>query len=187
MSIPFLQYGIHVGWVRGVEHIHSPNCSHRIQASNISLLVIHNISLPPGEFENTHIKDFFTNQLDISCHPYFEAIHTLRVSSHLLIERSGRVCQFVSLYDKAWHAGASCFNGVADCNDYSIGIELEGTDTLPYTDAQYEGLQALCLAIMAEYPSITPDRVVGHCDIAPERKTDPGAAFDWHRLRSGLK
>jgi AmpD protein len=148
------------------------------------LLVVHNISLPPGEFGNGCVEQFFTNQLNPDAHPYFATIASMRVSSHLFITRAGELVQFVSLYDRAWHAGRSCFAGVDECNDYSIGVELEGTDTLAYTDAQYQALAQLTRALLGHFAALTPERIAGHCDIAPGRKTDPGAAFDWPRYNA---
>lgn len=129
---------------------------------------------------------FFQNRLDPNEHPYFEEIRHLTVSAHFLIERDGAITQFVSCHDRAWHAGVSCFDGREACNDFSLGIELEGTDTEPYTDAQYTALAGLTRLLRAAFPGITPERIQGHCDIAPERKTDPGEAFDWSRYRAGL-
>ncbi|KPQ01139.1 1,6-anhydro-N-acetylmuramyl-L-alanine amidase AmpD [Marinobacter sp. HL-58] len=164
----------------------SPNFGLRPEGSGISLLVVHNISLPPGQFGGDAIERFFCNQLEASGHPYFEMIAGMKVSSHLLIRRDGSPVQFVSLLDRAWHAGRSCFQGEEECNDFSIGIELEGTDDIPYTPAQYRALAELSRLIMAAWPDITPDRITGHSDIAPGRKTDPGPAFDWSRYRKLL-
>lgn len=168
-------------------HCPSPNYGDRPEASDISLLVIHNISLPPGEYGNGHIERFFTNCLDCKAHPYFAEIAHLKVSSHLLISRTGELVQFVGLDKRAWHAGRSRFAGREECNDFSIGIELEGTDTQPYTAHQYHALRGLTDAIMREYPEITPARITGHSDIAPGRKTDPGPAFEWSRYLAALK
>ncbi|WP_158971042.1 1,6-anhydro-N-acetylmuramyl-L-alanine amidase AmpD [Paraglaciecola sp. L3A3] len=151
--------------------------------SVISLLVIHNISLPPNEFGGDYIKYFFTGKLDPQLHPYFQEIYQLRVSAHCLIKRDGTVIQFVPFDKRAWHAGFSSFQGVNRCNDFSIGIEMEGTDHIPYTDDQYHSLQQVTLALMQTYPAINIARIVGHNDIAPGRKTDPGVAFDWPRYR----
>ncbi|TKV66642.1 1,6-anhydro-N-acetylmuramyl-L-alanine amidase AmpD [Marinobacter panjinensis] len=164
----------------------SPNFGPRPQDASISLLVVHNISLPPGQFGGNAIERFFCNQLDASLHPYFETIAGMKVSSHLLIHRDGSPVQFVSLLDRAWHAGRSCFQGEDECNDFSIGIELEGADDIPYTDAQYQTLVDLSQKIMSAWPEITPDRITGHSDIAPGRKTDPGPAFDWSYYRQML-
>ncbi|AWE82333.1 TPA: 1,6-anhydro-N-acetylmuramyl-L-alanine amidase AmpD [Pseudomonas aeruginosa] len=174
------------GWVRGVRHCPSPNFNLRPQGDAVSLLVIHNISLPPGQFGTGKVQAFFQNRLDPNEHPYFEEIRHLTVSAHFLIERDGAITQFVSCHDRAWHAGVSCFDGREACNDFSLGIELEGTDTEPYTDAQYTVLAGLTRLLRAAFPGITPERIQGHCDIAPERKTDPGEAFDWSRYRAGL-
>ncbi|WP_027852258.1 1,6-anhydro-N-acetylmuramyl-L-alanine amidase AmpD [Marinobacterium litorale] len=161
----------------------SPNCDDR-PGEEISLLVVHNISLPPGQFGGPGIRQLFTNCLDPDEHPFYREIHELRVSAHLLIDREGQVIQFVPFEKRAWHAGVSQFEGRERCNDFSIGIELEGADDIPYTDIQYQVLADVTRELMALYPEITPDRIVGHCDIAPGRKTDPGPAFDWERYRN---
>jgi N-acetyl-anhydromuramoyl-L-alanine amidase len=171
------------GRVSGARQRHSPNCDARPDANDISLLVVHGISLPPGEFGGPWIDDLFHNRLDPSRHPYFATINGLQVSSHLLIRRDGELLQYVPLQLRAWHAGASCFQGRERCNDFSIGVELEGADAIPYSPAQYTMLAAVARALMRAFPAITPDRIVGHSDIAPGRKTDPGAAFDWERFR----
>jgi AmpD protein len=165
---------------------HSPNQDERPRGCGIDLLVIHNISLPPGEFGGPFIDDFFLNKLDPKSHAYFREIRHLRVSSHLLIRRDGELIQYVPLNRRAWHAGASCFHGRTCCNDFSIGVELEGTDNEPYTDEQYATLAHTTREIMAYYPAITPERITGHSDIAPARKTDPGTSFDWHRYHRML-
>ena len=157
----------------------SPNHSER-DGDEISLLVLHNISLPPGKFGNGYIEKFFTNKLDSSDHPYFEQIFELQVSSHLLIERNGSIIQFVPFNKKAWHAGISKFQGRENCNEFSIGIELEGTDNLDYTKNQYESLVEATKEIMKVYPAISKENIVGHSDIAPDRKTDPGDSFNWN-------
>lgn len=169
------------GWLDAAVHCPSPNFNSRPSGQKISLLVIHNISLPPGEFGTGCVNDFFCNQLDSSRHPYFASIAELKVSAHLFIARTGIVTQFVPFAARAWHAGASVFNGVENCNDYSIGIELEGCDHIAYTDAQYAALAEVTHQLQQAYPDISRDQIVGHCDIAPGRKTDPGAAFDWPR------
>ena len=174
------------GRIDSAQWVPSPNFGPRPETGDISLLVIHNISLPPGQFGTGCVPRFFCNELAADEHPYFEQIADLQVSSHLLIERTGAVIQFVDFRDRAWHAGHSSFDGRDNCNDYSIGIELEGTDTEPYTDAQYDALTAVTRAIMAAYPDITPARITGHEHIAPGRKTDPGPAFDWPRYRQAL-
>lgn len=164
-------------------------CSHfddRPDPADISLLVIHNISLPPGQFNTPYIDDFFGGRLDATAHPYFEALAGVRVSAHCVIYRDGRVCQYVSFVQRAWHAGLSHFEGRDRCNDFSIGIELEGTDDLPFTDAQYQALIALTKQLLLDYPKLSIDRIVGHSDIAPGRKTDPGPAFDWTRYKCAL-
>ena len=173
------------GWCQGVQLCPSPNFNAR-PANEVSLLVIHNISLPPGEFGTGCVQAFFTNQLNPSLHPYFLTIAELKVSAHIFIERTGNITQFVPFSTRAWHAGVSSFSGVANCNDYSIGIELEGCDDIAYTDAQYSALAGVARQILAVYPDITPQRIVGHNQIAPERKTDPGEAFDWARFHQML-
>lgn len=174
------------GWLTGVRRVPSPNCGPRPPGTVISLLVIHNISLPPGEFGTGCIQEFFTNTLAPHRHPYFSSISELCVSSHLLIERTGELTQFVSFAERAWHAGQSSFDGVENCNDFSIGIELEGTDELPYTDRQYQVLGQLGRLLLNAYPALNSRRIVGHCDIAPGRKTDPGPAFDWQRFSAEI-
>ena len=163
----------------------SPNFSERLK-KDISLLVIHNISLPPGEFGNDFIDYFFTNKLDPSKDLYFEDIHEMKVSSHLFIDREGQITQFVPFDKAAWHAGISEFNGKENCNEFSIGIELEGTDDLEYTSNQYETLIEVTKTLMKAYPDIVADNIVGHSDIAPARKTDPGDSFDWDLYKSSL-
>ena len=170
------------GWLEPVARCLSPNCNRRPDPVDISLLVIHSISLPPGEYGTGCVQEFFCNRLDCDAHPYFEEIRGMEVSAHLLIDRDGGLTQFVSFDDRAWHAGVSEFCGRGNCNDFSIGIELEGCDTEAYTDAQYSSLTAVTGEIMRAYPAITRDRITGHSDIAPGRKTDPGPAFDWDRF-----
>ncbi len=168
----------------------SPNFNQRPDGVTVDLLVIHNISLPPGDFGGGHIERFFQNLLDHEHHSFFQTIDDLRVSSHFLICREGSVTQFVDCNKRAWHAGQSVWQGRDNCNDYSIGVELEGTDSIPYTDQQYHTLVTLTRWLQKNYPAITRDRIVGHSDIAPGRKTDPGPAFDWkhfHFLLNTLK
>ncbi len=169
------------GWLATAQRCESPNCDARPAAVPVSLLVIHNISLPPGEFGTGCVEQLFTNCLIPEQHPFFMTINHLRVSAHFLIDRSGVVTQFVGIDQRAWHAGVSCFDGVENCNDFSIGIELEGTDEQPYSTRQYQQLTELSHDVMQEFPAITPQRIAGHSDIAPGRKTDPGPSFDWHR------
>lgn len=161
----------------------SPNCDERPSDAVIELLVIHNISLPPGVFGSAAVTDLFLNRLDPVAHPYFATIAGLRVSAHFFIRRDGALLQFVPCALRAWHAGQSLWRGRGRCNDFSIGIELEGTDEVPFTDAQYVRLGALARALHARYPIAAS---VGHCDIAPGRKTDPGPHFDWQRYRASL-
>lgn len=164
----------------------SPHCNARPDESDISLLVIHNISLPPGEFGGPYIEDFFQGKLTSDAHPFFDEIRDVQVSAHCLIKRDGSVVQFVPFNQRAWHAGVSSFEGRGQCNDFSIGIELEGTDDLPYTEAQYQALAAVTQSIMNHYPAVTADRITGHEHIAPERKTDPGQSFHWEKFRASL-
>ena len=168
------------GWCAAAQAVRSPNFDVRPQDAVVDLLVIHNISLPPGQFGGPAIPALFTNSLDCDAHPYFDQLRALRVSAHFLIRRDGGLMQFVSAGDRAWHAGASSFGGRPRCNDFSIGVELEGTDTDPFTDRQYATLAELTCALQARYPLTD---VVGHEHIAPGRKTDPGPCFDWGRYR----
>ncbi|HKW81668.1 MAG TPA: 1,6-anhydro-N-acetylmuramyl-L-alanine amidase AmpD [Casimicrobiaceae bacterium] len=169
------------GRVAAAAQIASPNCDERPAGERISLLVIHNISLPPGEFGGPAIIDLLANRLDPNAHPSFVALSTLRVSAHFLIRRDGELLQFVPCSRRAWHAGASSWQGRERCNDFSIGVELEGTDHLPYSDAQYAVLARLTRALHRRYPVAS---IAGHDQIAPGRKTDPGPAFDWSRYRA---
>lgn len=173
-------------WLPGIAHEPSPNADERPPGCGIDLLVIHNISLPPGEFGGGHISELFLNRLDPNAHPYFAAIADLRVSAHLLIRRDGVALQFVSLDRRAWHAGQSQYCGRERCNDFSIGIELEGSDDTEFTAPQYRTLADLTARIQRLFPAITPGRIVGHSEIAPGRKTDPGPCFDWPRYRTRL-
>jgi AmpD protein len=166
------------GWLCNARRIPSPNCGPRPDAT-IDLLVIHNISLPPGQFGGPYIDALFQNCLNPQEHSYFQEICQLQVSAHLLIDRCGHISQYVSFDDRAWHAGESSFRGVDNCNDFSIGIELEGCDEQVFTDQQYRSLVEVTGLIRAAYPAITADRIVGHSDIAPGRKTDPGPLFAW--------
>ena len=170
-------------WVDGVRQCPSPNFNERPENTRINLLVIHNISLPAGQFGGDCVEKLFTNCLDCSSHPDFADLRSLEVSSHLFIDRDGEITQFVPLNLRAWHAGESEYCGQRGCNDFSIGIELEGTDSCPYTDSQYEQLVIVTREIQSHYPAITVDRIVGHSDIAPGRKTDPGGSFDWDRYK----
>ena len=164
----------------------SPNREVRADGAKIELIVLHSISLPPGKFGGTEIEALFLNELDWDAHPYFGQIRGLQVSAHLLIRRDGEVVQFVPFNEAAWHAGDSCFRGRSRCNDFSIGIELEGEDETPYDDSQYAVLPNVVRAVVKAYPDITPREIAGHCDVAAGRKTDPGPAFDWLRLYDAL-
>lgn len=166
------------GWIDGIKRVPSPHFDERPEGESPSLLVIHNISLPPGQFGGPYIDQLFTGTLDPNEHAYFAEIQHLRVSAHCLIRRDGEIIQYVSFDKRAWHAGVSLFNGREKCNDFSIGIELEGTDDLDFTAEQYRSLNVVTQLLMKNYP-ITPEHITGHSDIAPGRKTDPGAHFDW--------
>ncbi len=187
------------GWLSNARRVVSPNYNHRPEGAPVRLIVLHNISLPPAfspqDFEPSasgeissharYVEDFFQNKLDSTLHPYFEIIKEMKVSAHLLISRSGEVIQFVSFDERAWHAGRSSYLGVPECNDYSIGIELEGADDVPFTDAQYAALAEVIPVIQRTYPE-TLNHLAGHSDIAPGRKTDPGVHLDWMRVRASL-
>jgi AmpD protein len=170
------------GLLSGCEYLPSPNCDER-PGGAIDLLVIHNISLPPGQFGGDGVRQLFTNTLDANAHPYYAMIAGIKVSAHFFVRRDGRIIQFVSCFKRAWHAGESCWQSRLRCNDYSLGVELEGTDTVQFTDAQYAALNALTRALRAAYPI---GGIAGHSDIAPQRKTDPGPCFDWMRYLTGL-
>ncbi|MDR3492737.1 MAG: 1,6-anhydro-N-acetylmuramyl-L-alanine amidase AmpD [Gammaproteobacteria bacterium] len=157
----------------------SPHCNLRPPPQQVDMIVIHGISLPPGQFGKDFIENFFCGKLDTSLDPSFDQISTLKVSAHLLINREGVITQFVPFTQRAWHAGVSSFQGQSNCNDFSVGIELEGTDEVPYEKVQYLQLVKCVQALQAAYPLITRERIVGHSDIAPGRKTDPGASFNW--------
>lgn len=165
----------------------SPNHSARPEDVEINLLVIHSISLPPGEFGGPYIDDLFCNRLDCTIHEFFNEIADLKVSSHLMISRNGEITQYVPFNQQAWHAGKSFFEGDEQCNEFSIGIELEGTEKDEFTGSQYDQLKRVTQAIMDAYPGITLERIAGHSDIAPGRKTDPGPGFDWSRYRKALQ
>lgn len=171
------------GWVSGVRRIASPNCDARPHGTAIALLVIHNISLPPGEFGGEAIAQLFTNTLDMEVHPYYAQLQGVKVSAHFLIRRNGEIIQFVPCSKRAWHAGASLWQGRSGCNDFSIGAELEGSDYVPFNNQQYTALVRLTRLLQRTYPIRA---IVGHADIAPGRKTDPGPCFDWPRYFATL-
>jgi AmpD protein len=175
------------GLLRGVRQVPSPNFDARPDGILPELIVVHGISLPPDQFGGPWIDRLFTNTLPPDEHPYFATISQLRVSSHALIRRDGEVVQYVPFHQRAWHAGASTYQGRERCNDFSIGIELEGADETPYEPAQYRMLSAVILELCAAYSSLSLSHIAGHSDIAPERKTDPGPAFDWQRLYALLR
>lgn len=180
---PTLHIDATTGLLRGARQVLSPHFDERPAGVKPDLLVVHGISLPPGEFGGPWIDRLFTGTLPFDAHPYFRAIAGARVSAHALIRRDGEIVQYVPFGARAWHAGQSEYDGRPACNDFSIGVELEGTDETPYTDAQYEALAQLAAALFDAYPSLGPEHMVGHSDIAPERKTDPGPLFNWRRLR----
>jgi AmpD protein len=173
------------GWVDEARQCLSKHFNQRPK-NEVSLLVIHNISLPAGKFGLPYIDQLFQGCLDTKADASFTDLQGLMVSAHFLIRRDGELVQYVSCDDRAWHAGVSSFDGVSNCNDFAIGIELEGTDDIAYTDTQYRVLERLTLVLVKQYPMISPKRIVGHNDIALGRKTDPGVSFDWERYRSGL-
>jgi len=179
-------FAIKDGWLAPARRLASPNCDERPADCEISLLVVHGISLPPGDFGGPWIDALFTNTLNVAAHPYFQEIEGLQVSAHVLIRRDGAVVQYVPFDRRAWHAGQSCYDGRDRCNDFSIGIELEGCDDRPYEAAQYQALADIGKALLKAFPTLTPERIVGHSDIAPGRKTDPGPGFDWQYFRSLL-
>lgn len=174
------------GLLKDVRQVLSPHCDAHPPGSHPELIVVHGISLPPGEFGGPWIDALFTGGLPPAAHPYFETIRDARVSAHVLVKRDGSITQYVPFAQRAWHAGASEYCGRHNCNDFSIGVELEGTDDLPYESRQYAMLAALIGALLACYPTLSRERLAGHSDIAPGRKTDPGPAFDWPRLRGLL-
>lgn len=169
-------------WMADVRRYESPNADERPDENDISLVVIHGISLPPGKPNTQLVVDLFMNQLDARQHPALADLAGLRVSSHLLLARHGKVIQFVPFHRRAWHAGKSSYEGRAGCNDYAIGIEVEGSDHEPYTEIQYRLLEPVLHGLFRRYPALSPSRLVGHAEIAPGRKTDPGPAFDWPRV-----
>jgi AmpD protein len=180
---PDLRVDAASGLMRGARFVESPNRDRRPRGVRTRLIVIHGISLPPGEFGGPWIERLFTNTLPADAHPHFAQVAALRVSAHLLVRRDGTLVQFARFQERAWHAGRSAYRGRAACNDFSIGVELEGTDDIPYTGAQYRALAQVVAAMCRAYPGLSPRRIAGHSDIAPGRKTDPGPSFDWRRAR----
>jgi len=174
------------GWLEGTRRVESPNSDERPPDATLDLIVVHGISLPPGRFGEGWIDRFFLNELPAAADPYFATIAEMKVSAHVLVARDGTLTQYVSFNRRAWHAGRSSYCGRNACNDFSVGIELEGTDDLPYVRVQYKQLAALVRALRRAYASLRDAEIVGHSDIAPGRKTDPGAAFDWGALRKLL-
>ncbi|HSL85173.1 MAG TPA: 1,6-anhydro-N-acetylmuramyl-L-alanine amidase AmpD [Thermoanaerobaculia bacterium] len=172
------------GLLEGARFVRSPNQDDRPEGAEPELVVVHGISLPPGELGGPWIDRLFTNRIEPDAHPYFREIAHLQVSAHALIRREGSITQYVPFHRRAWHAGVSTWRGRERVNDFSVGVELEGTDDTPYEAVQYQALADLVRALAATYPKITPGRVTGHSHIAPGRKTDPGPSFDWHRLRA---
>lgn len=174
----------HQGWLDGARHVPSPNHGPRPAGVLIDLAVVHSVSLPPGEYGGPEIEQLFTNRLDWQAHPYFQQIEGLEVSAHFVIRRDGELVQFVSVLDRAWHAGRSSWQGRDNCNDYSVGIELEGLEHHPFEPAQYDALASLLKALTLQWPALR--HVAGHEHVAPGRKQDPGSAFDWNGLRQRL-
>lgn len=174
------------GLLREARYVRSPNQDARPPGATLDLVVVHGISLPPGEYGGPWVEKLFTNALPPEAHPYFAGIVALRVSAHLFVRRDGELVQFVPFHARAWHAGASVWRHRVACNDYSVGIELEGEDDTPYAPVQYERLAAAVRALRRAYGTLAPDGIAGHSEVAPGRKTDPGAAFDWARLRALL-
>lgn len=175
------------GWLLDADIIPSPNCEARPRDKAIELIVVHAISLPPGQFGGGYVEQFFCNDLESKEHEYFAEIDGLKVSAHCLIERDGHLIQFVSFNERAWHAGVSCWQDRQNCNDFSIGIEMEGCDEEAYEDEQYQQLARLVISLRKQYPDISEESLCGHSDIAPGRKTDPGPFFDWQKLKSLIK
>ena len=189
MTVPLaapLKVDTATGLLQGVRQVLSPYLNARPAGTLAELIVVHGISLPPGEFGGNAIDQLFTGTLDFDAHPYFQQIRGLKASAHVVIRRDGVMTQYVPFGERAWHAGVSQYGSRSGCNDFSVGIELEGTDDTPYTEAQYQSLVRLIRALLLAYPSLSAGRLVGHSDIAPGRKTDPGPAFDWARLRALL-
>jgi N-acetyl-anhydromuramoyl-L-alanine amidase len=175
---------VRTGWLASAHRVPSPNCDDRPAGVMPELIVVHGISLPPGDFGGPWIDALFTNTLPRDAHPYFEQVASLRVSAHVLVRRDGGLVQYVPFQRRAWHAGVSSWRGREHCNDFSIGVELEGTDTRAYEYVQYQALGRLVATLCSAYPALSADRLVGHSDIAPGRKSDPGIAFDWPLLRA---
>jgi N-acetyl-anhydromuramoyl-L-alanine amidase len=175
---------VRTGLLASARQVISPNCDDRPAGVVIELIVVHGISLPPGEFGGPWIDALFTSTLPPDAHPYFAQVASLSVSAHVLVRRDGELVQYVPFHMRAWHAGASRWHGRERCNDFSVGIELEGTDTVAYERAQYQALGRLVAVLCRAYPTLSPERLVGHSDIAPGRKSDPGIAFDWPLLRA---
>lgn len=170
------------GRLKEARQLQSPNSNDRPDESDISLMVVHGISLPPGQYGDDYIDQLFSNKLNPNDHPYFKEISHLKVSSHLLVRRDGEVVQYVPFHKRAWHAGVSQYKERKSCNDFSIGIEMEGEDNTAYTETQYQNLSEIIMSLIKTYPLLNEQTIVGHCDIAPGRKTDPGEAFDWELL-----
>ncbi len=187
MSGAFFTIDVAAGLVTPARVVASPNHDERPEGSVPELIIVHGISLPPGEYGGPWIDRLFANSLPPEAHPYFAQVADLKVSSHALIRRDGELVQYVPFHRRAWHAGASSYRGRERCNDFSIGIELEGTDERPYEPVQYHKLVELIVALCGAYPSLSVERIAGHSDVAPGRKTDPGPAFDWPRLRAMLR
>ena len=187
MEDPHWRLDVDTGLIPGIACLCSPHSDDRPEGTEIDTVVIHSISLPPGEFETDAINDLFLGCLDVTSHPYFQTIPSLRVSAHFLIDREGRLIQYVPVIRRAWHAGVSSFHGRERVNDFSVGIELIGSDDDPFTELQYAALVYLTRALRAAFPKITMERIVGHSEIAPGRKTDPGPHFRWNHFKAQLR
>jgi AmpD protein len=185
-ALPALAIDAAAGLLLGARQVLSPYCDARPAPALPELILVHGISLPAGEFGGPWIDRLFTGNLPAAAHPDFRERAALRVSAHVLIRRDGELTQYVPFTERAWHAGVSAYRGRSGCNDFSVGIELEGTDETPYTEHQYAQLVQLSAALIGAYPSLSAEHLVGHCDVAPGRKTDPGASFEWPRLRAAL-
>lgn len=186
IAATYMNINTHTGRIDTARWVASPNYDVRPDGAPIDVLVIHNISLPPNQYGGQGVEQLFTNTLNPDEHPYYKDIAHVQVSSHLFIRRTGELVQFVSLNQRAWHAGVSSFEGRERCNDFSIGIELEGSDFEAFEETQYQALSEVTEALVRAYPGITLDRIIGHSDIAPDRKTDPGPFFDWQRYKQSL-
>lgn len=187
LTTKFMKIDNKTGLLSPCKQVPSPNKDTRPDEQTLDLIVIHSISLPPGVYGGDAIERFFSNHLNPGEHPYYQEIYQMKVSSHILVRRDGSITQFVPFHERAWHAGASNYKGRERCNDFSIGIELEGSDTDTFSQQQYIQLANLIQTLITTYPTLSLDAITGHSDIAPGRKTDPGKGFDWHKLQTLLR